>query len=181
MNSSELEKSSHLRHLCGLTSPHVLSRLGIATSVSSPQILQRQHLKSPPCSDTGHPLPPMEQYKASIESVDNALNRLNQTLASYRLLSEQNAKAKREEARRPPPPPEPTRQPVPGTAQPRDHAVPPIAPPSGPQDPKAAAAAARYFTTIEKIARDLRSTQNSQLVCTDYSRLLCKPLYKCAR
>ena len=28
----------------------------------------------------------MDQYKASIESVDNALNRLNQTLASYKLL-----------------------------------------------------------------------------------------------
>ena len=28
----------------------------------------------------------MDQYRASIESVDNALNRLNQTLASYKLL-----------------------------------------------------------------------------------------------
>lgn len=29
----------------------------------------------------------MERYKASIESVDSALNRLNQTLASYKLLA----------------------------------------------------------------------------------------------
>ncbi|KAF2172105.1 hypothetical protein M409DRAFT_62914 [Zasmidium cellare ATCC 36951] len=66
----------------------------------------------------------MEQYKASIESVDNALNRLNQTLASYRLLSQQNAKAKAEEEARkqqieqakqhaPPPPRD---LPVPATA-----------------------------------------------------------------
>lgn len=105
----------------------------------------------------------MEQYKASIESVDNALNRLNQTLASYRLLSQQNAKAKAEEEARKAPTPEPARQHVPGA--PRDPPVPTTAAaPAQAQDPQAAA---RYFTTIEKIARDLRATQNSQLVCTD--------------
>lgn len=117
----------------------------------------------------------MEQYKASIESVDNALNRLNQTLASYKLLSQQNAKAKAEEAARAPPP-EPARQHVQGLS-PRDHIAPATAPAAaGVRDPRAAA---RYFTSIEKIARDLRSTQNSQLVCTDHFRTTSKPLYAC--
>lgn len=113
----------------------------------------------------------MDEYKRSIESVDNALNRLNQTLASYRLLSQQNAKAKAEEEARKPPPPEPAKQNGPGA--PRDPQVPATAAPAQAQDPQAAA---RYFTTIEKIARDLRATQNSQLVCTDHLIFTCKPL-----
>lgn len=42
----------------------------------------------------GHPCLAMEQYKASIESVDTALNRLNQTLASYKLLSSEFGKSR---------------------------------------------------------------------------------------
>lgn len=35
----------------------------------------------------------MDRYKASIQSVDTALNRLNQTLASYKLLISESSKA----------------------------------------------------------------------------------------
>jgi hypothetical protein len=35
----------------------------------------------------------MNEYQASIASVDHALNRLNQTLASYRLFAEESAKS----------------------------------------------------------------------------------------